>query len=160
AAGGQGIPLGGAKLVPTPDYGGSFTPPGGTRPPPPPNGQPTRPPPKPGDQNPLAPPPAWTALGDISTGPYARSVPGVPHPRGSDAGSATGFFQATGNTFIGIPYGFREQYVLQVDAVQTEGGVVLSTGTQPGELYGDGSITVSFFADTYHAGGVLLRNQL
>jgi hypothetical protein len=156
--GGQGIAVGGANLVQTLDYGDSFTLGTGTRTGLAPNGRPA------GDQlnveyhNPLAPERAWSTLGQISTDAAATDVPGLAYPGRSNAGSESGFVQAPGNTLVGIPYGLRDQYVVEADFVQTRGGVVVSSGAQPGEVDGSSSLTVTFFADGSSA-GVTLSNQ-
>jgi hypothetical protein len=156
--GGKGTAVGGGNLIQTLDYADSFTLGTGKRVGLAPNGQPT------GDQlnveyhSPQAPPRAWTTLGQISTDAAAVGVPGLAYPGGSNAGSQDGFVQAPGSSFLGIRYGLRGQYVVQADLVQTPGGVVLSTGPQPGVLSGDGSLTVTFFADD-NAVGVTLSNR-
>jgi len=59
----------------------------------------------------------------------AGLVNGVPgYPGTSGAGSATGFTQTGGGMDYGVPYGFRTNYVVQVDAVKVGDRIDISSG--------------------------------
>jgi hypothetical protein len=126
--GGQGTPAGGGNLIQTLDYADSFTLGAGARVGLAPNDVPTGPQLNLEYHNPLAPPRAWSTLGQISTDAAAVNGPNLAYPGTSNAGSRGGLVQAPGASFFGIPYGVRDQYVVQADLVQTQGGVVVSSG--------------------------------
>jgi hypothetical protein len=71
-----------------------------------------------------------------------------PYPGSSGAGSGTGFTQAGGSLDYGVQYGLRDEYVVQVDAVQTNDRIDISTGNLPGTI-GVGSLSVFFRGPTW-----------
>jgi hypothetical protein len=67
-----------------------------------------------------------------------------PDPRGNWSGSRTGLTETGGSVDFGIEYGVREDFVVQFDAVQTDGRVaVTSAGARDTTARPDG-ITVGF----------------
>lgn len=67
-----------------------------------------------------------------------------PDPRGNWAGSRTGMTETGGSVDFGIEYGLRQDYVVQLDAVQTDGRVaVTSSGARDTTGRADG-ISVFF----------------
>ena len=142
--GGNGIVVGGSDLIQTLDYGDTFTLGTDMRP----GFQPNQP--LSGDglnveyRSSLAPQRAWSTSWQISDDLQPVSIPGLLYPGTSQAGSSGGFLQATGATYLGIEYGLRDQYVVQIDAVQTAEPVVISTGALRNSIYGAGSLTVQF----------------
>src|SRR5262249_11309521 len=126
--GGRGPPAGGGTLIQTLDSAASSTLGAGTRGGLAPNDVPT------GDQlnleyhTPGAPPVAWDKSAPITTDAAAVNGPNLAYPGTSNAGSQGGFVQGPGNFVSGIPYGVRDQYIVQADVVHTDGGRVLASG--------------------------------
>jgi hypothetical protein len=74
-------------------------------------------------------------------------VNGVPvYPGTSGAGSATGITQTGGGVDYGVPYGFRNEYIVQVDAVQVGDRIDISSGSAPG-IFNANSLSVFFRGD-------------
>lgn len=142
--GGTGIVVGGSNLIQTLDYGDTFTLGTGSRP----GYQPNQP--LGGNElnveyhSPLAPMRTWSSQWQISDDLQPVSAPRQLYPGTNQAGSSGGFVQAAGATYLGIEYGLRDQYVVQLDAVQTAEPVVISTGLLRDTIYGAGSLTVQF----------------
>jgi hypothetical protein len=77
------------------------------------------------------------------------------YPGGSGAGSATGFTQTGANVDYGIPYGLRQRYVVQFDAVATSDRIDITTGPTPGTI---GAPNLSVFIRGNGTGGASLYN--
>ncbi len=74
-------------------------------------------------------------------------VPGTPtYPGGSGAGSATGITQTGGGVDYGLPYGLRNRYTVQVDAVQVGDRIDISSGGGVG-IFAANSLSVFFRGD-------------
>ena len=76
-------------------------------------------------------------------------VPGNPqsqYPGTSGAGSATGFTQTggLGGTDYGVAYGLRDEYVVQVDAVQVPDRIDITSAPAPGSIFQAGGLSVFF----------------
>jgi hypothetical protein len=77
----------------------------------------------------------------------AGLVNGVPaYPGTSGAGSATGITQTGGGVDYGVPFGFRTNYVVQVDAVTVGDRIDVSSGAGYG-IFGANSLSVFFRGD-------------
>lgn len=77
----------------------------------------------------------------------AGLVDGSPlYPGTSGAGSATGFTQTGGGVDYGLPYGFRSEYIVQVDAVQVGDRIDISSGGGIG-IFSSNSLSVFFRGD-------------
>jgi len=73
-------------------------------------------------------------------------TPRSPDPRGSWSGSRTGITETGGSVDFGIEFGVRDDFVVQFDAVQTDGRVAItSAGARDTTARSDG-ITVGFRA--------------
>jgi hypothetical protein len=72
-------------------------------------------------------------------------VDGVPaYPGTSGAGSATGFTQTGGGVDYGVPYGLRDEYIVQVDAVTVGDRIDITSGPNPGTIFQGDSLSVFF----------------
>ena len=72
-------------------------------------------------------------------------VNGVPaYPGTSGAGSATGFTQTGSGVDYGIPYGLRDEYIVQVDAVTVGDRIDITSGPNPGTIFQGNSLSVFF----------------
>ena len=77
----------------------------------------------------------------------AGLVPGTPaYPGTTNAGSATGITQTGGGVDYAIPYALRDEYVVQLDAVQSGDRIDISSGGSPG-IFGTSSLSVFFRGD-------------
>jgi hypothetical protein len=85
----------------------------------------------------------WSISNDASV--LADSV--SPYPGGSGAGSSSGFTQTAGAIASGIEYGLGDDYVVQVDAVQTTDRIEISSGPTRDKIFQGDSLTVFFRAD-------------
>lgn len=77
----------------------------------------------------------------------AGLVLGVPvYPGTSGAGSATGITQTGGSVDYGVPYGLRDNYIVQMDAVQSSDRIDISSGAGVG-IFAPNSLSVFFRGD-------------
>lgn len=77
----------------------------------------------------------------------AGLVNGVPnYPGSSSAGSSTGITQTGGGIDYGVLYGFRTNYIVQVDAVQVGDRIDISSGASTG-IFSASSLSVFFRGD-------------
>lgn len=84
----------------------------------------------------------WSLRKDVNVFWTASS----PDPRGNWSGSRTGMTETGGSVDFGIEYGLRDDFVVQVDAVQTDDAIALtSAGVRDTTERADG-ITVRFRA--------------
>ncbi len=148
--GGSGVTVGSSSLIPSLDYSDSYT---GT----PDGGNPFRPyvaaiqpaqayfvESSHGNPNRSFTGSLWSIAQDPSAG-GAGFVNGTPtYPGDATAGSATGFTQRGGGGDYGIRYGLRDQYVVQVDAVQMTDRIDITTGPTPGTIFAGNSVSVFF----------------
>ncbi len=89
----------------------------------------------------------------------------IGYPGTSGAGSSTGFMQSGGALDYGIPYGLRDEYVVQVDAAQPPDRVDISSGPVAGNIFGAGNITVFFrgpqwAGDPTHGNNISIFSQI
>jgi hypothetical protein len=98
---------------------------------------------------------AWSLTNDV----YALDGT-LTYPGNSGAGSASGFTQTGSDTQFGLDYGLRDDYVVQIDAVQTEGYVGIGSGPTRDPIGQAGSLSVLFHPDQTPTGytGVSLDN--
>lgn len=68
------------------------------------------------------------------------------YPGTSGAGSDTGFTQTggAGGTDYGVVYGLRDEYVVQVDAVQVPDRIDITSAPAPGSIFQAGGLSVFF----------------
>jgi hypothetical protein len=85
---------------------------------------------------------AWSLTNDAYALDGALTYPG-----NSGAGSANGFTQTGSDTQFGLDYGLRDDYVVQIDAVQTVGYVGIGSGLTPAPIDQAGSLAVLFHPD-------------
>lgn len=75
-------------------------------------------------------------------------VDGVPaYPGFSGAGSDTGITQTGGSPDYGLPYGLRDHYIVQVDAVASGDRIDITSGGTPGTLFQPDSLSIFFRGD-------------
>jgi hypothetical protein len=84
-------------------------------------------------------------------------------PGSSGAGSDTGYMQSGGAIDYGIPYGLRDEYVVQVDAAKPPDRVDIASGAVPGTIGSPSSVTVFFRGQAWatnatHANNISLYN--
>jgi hypothetical protein len=98
---------------------------------------------------------AWSLTNDA----YALDGT-LTYPGNSGAGSANGFTQTGSDIQFGLDYGLRDDYVVQIDAVQTEGYVGIGSGPTRDAISAPGSLAVLFHPDHTPTGdpGVSLYN--
>ena len=74
-------------------------------------------------------------------------VPGTasPYPGPSGAGTNTGFMQSGGGIDYGIPYGLRDEYIVQFDATQPNDRVDITSAAVPGTIGAAGAPSLSVF---------------
>ena len=65
-------------------------------------------------------------------------------PGNSGAGSATGYTQTGGGVDYGIPYGLRDEYIVQVDATTVQDRIDITTAPAPGSIFQANSLSVFF----------------
>jgi hypothetical protein len=87
-----------------------------------------------------------TGVGNFS---FASDGPGLingtpNYPGSSGANSATGITQTGSGTDYGVPYGLRDQYVVQVDAVAVGDRIDITSGGIPGTIFQGNSLSVFF----------------
>jgi hypothetical protein len=148
--GGTGVTAGNSSLFTTPDYSDTFTQTAQGGPP----GRPDTAAPQPLIPAYIVESNYGNASRIFSTGAgfsfasdTAGLVNGSPaYPGGTTAGSATGITQTGGGVDYAIPYGLREEYVVQVDAVQTGDRIDISSGGAPG-IFAANSLSVFFRGD-------------
>jgi hypothetical protein len=100
--------------------------------------------------------PAWEEDPEYSANLIAGGYPLAAAPNASGAGSSTGMTQAFSPRFsFSVPYGFREDYMVQMDVLQLNGGVQISSGRSIG-FTSVTSLTVIFKGDG--SGGAALFN--
>lgn len=87
---------------------------------------------------------SWSIATDASNSPGGFGYPGP-----SGAGTTDGFTQAGGGGDWSIPYGLRNTFVVQVDAVQQPDRVDITVGSTPNNIGGAGNISI-FFRQTAH----------
>jgi len=78
-----------------------------------------------------------------------NGVPAYPvglAPNASGAGSNTGITQTGGSVDYGVPFGFRQEYIVQVDAVQVGDRIDISSGSATG-IFAANSLSVFFRGD-------------
>ena len=150
--GGAGVTVGGSSLIGTYDYSDTFT---GTAD----GGRPDRP------YVPAVQPPSAYVVENTYGHPstsfnigvgfsFAADGPGAPglvdgspnYPGTSGAGSVSGFTQTGGSVDYGVSYGFRNQYIVQVDAVQSGDRIDISSGGGVG-IFAPNSLSVFFRGD-------------
>jgi hypothetical protein len=153
--GGRGVQVGQSSLIAAPDYSDTFT---AT----PAGGRPDRP------IQPMVQPAAAYAVESVYGNPqvnfrsqgqpegvasfsFATDTEGrvtpesPPYPGSSGAGSSTGFTQTGGGLDYGIPYALnRTQFVVQVDAVQVDDRIDITSGGTPGTIFQNNSLSVFF----------------
>jgi hypothetical protein len=83
---------------------------------------------------------------------FASDGPGLidgnpAYPGSSGAGSAGGITQTGGGVDYGVPYGFRDEYVVQVDAVAVGDRIDITSGGTPGTIFQPNSLSVFFRGD-------------
>ena len=151
--GGGGVPVGQSSLIATLDYSDTFTQTAQ-------GGPPNRP-----ETAALQPPAAYVventygkpSVNFQSQGLGAGSanfsfasdgpglVDGVPaYPGSSGAGSATGITQTGGGLDYGLPYGLRDEYIVQVDAVAVGDRIDITSGGIPGTIFQPNSLSIFF----------------
>jgi len=92
---------------------------------------------------------SWSIAADNQ----GRILPESPnYPGFSGAGSNGGFTQTGGSVDYGVPYGFRNRYLVQADVVTPTDRIDITTGSIPGTI-GAGNVSVFFRSTT---GGVSL----
>ena len=106
--------------------------------------------------------PFMSFASDAGDRPGLSATAATPYPGNSGAGSDTGFSQAGGSLDYGIPYGLRDEYVVQVDAVAVNDRIDITTGGTPGTI-GAGNLSVFFRGPLWatnatHANNVSLYN--
>lgn len=75
-------------------------------------------------------------------------IDGVPsYPGSSGAGSATGITQTGGGVDYGLPYGLRDEYIVQVDAVAVGDRIDITSGGIPGTIFQPNSVSIFFRGD-------------
>jgi hypothetical protein len=75
-------------------------------------------------------------------------IDGVPaYPGSSGAGSATGITQTGGGVDYGLPYGLRDEYVVQVDAVAVGDRIDITSGGTAGTIFQPNSLSIFFRGD-------------
>jgi hypothetical protein len=158
--GGSGVPVGSSSLISTYDYGDTFTgaADGGSNP--------AR------VYVPAIQPSAAYAIENTyghpaanftsqSTGPnvgefsFAADGPGLPglvngtptYPGSSGAGSATGFTQTGGSVDYGVPYGFRNRFVVQFDSVNSSDRIDITAGPTAGTIFAPNSLSIFIRGD-------------
>jgi len=92
------------------------------------------------------------SIASDSQGRVGGEVPA--YPGFSGAGSDTGFTQTGNGTDFGVPYGFRNRYVVQVDAVTTNDRIDITSSPLPGSIFQANSLSIFFRA----TGGLSLYN--
>jgi hypothetical protein len=83
----------------------------------------------------------------------------IGYPGSSGAGSSTGFTQSGGALDYGIPYGLRDEYIVQVDATQPPDRVDITSGPTAGTIFQGNSVTV-FFRGPQWAGNATHGNNI
>lgn len=86
----------------------------------------------------------WSIATDASNNPGGFGYPG-----GSGAGTVDGFTQRGGGGDWSIQYGLRDQFVVQLDAVQQPDRVDITIGDTPNNIFGAGNLSV-FFRESNH----------
>ncbi len=74
---------------------------------------------------------AGVASFSIASDTQGHVLPETPTFTGSGAGSATGFTQTGTGGDWGVPFGFRTNYIVQVDAVTVADRIDITSGTAP-----------------------------
>ena len=87
---------------------------------------------------------AWSIATDTAINPGGFGYPGS-----SGGGSDTGITQRGGGGDWSIPYGLRNEFVVQSDFIQLPDRVDFTIGAVPGNIFGAGNISV-FFRTTNH----------
>jgi hypothetical protein len=87
-----------------------------------------------------------TGRGEFS---FASDGPGLvdgnpTYPGFSGAGSDTGFTQTGGSPDYGLPYGLRDHYIVQVDAVAVGDRIDITSGPTVGTIFAPNSLSVFF----------------
>src|SRR5688572_29177221 len=90
--------------------------------------------------------PEGVASFSFATDTEGRVTPENPtYPGSSGAGSSTGFTQTGGGLDYGIPYALnRNHFVVQVDAVQVDDRIDITSGGTPGTIFQNNSLSVFF----------------
>lgn len=91
----------------------------------------------------------FSFAGDDMNRALVDGVPAYPFgiaPNASGAGSDTGITQTGGGVDYGLPYGLRDHYVVQVDAVQVGDRIDISSGDTVG-IFATNSLSVFFRGD-------------
>ena len=102
--------------------------------------------------------PFMSFASDAGDRPGLSATAATPYPGPSGAGSDTGFSQAGGALDYGIPYGLRDEYVVQVDAVAVNDRIDITSGATPGTI-GPGNLSV-FFRGPGWAGNATHGNNI